>query len=399
MMRAVDAFRSVSYLPAFTERRVTAMRRSFVPSLLPALLASIACISFVSAGASLAISQAHAQAPAKPSAAPAPAAAPPVAPRPSTPSAAPAVVAPPLAPPVAQPAPEPTPEQREAARAAYTRGQALFAEGKFADARVAFQDAYSAVPNPIVLVSIGECQLRLGNFEDAHEAFTRYLADRPDAPERADVEAKLAQISAMPATLLISSAPAGATLRIDGQDTGKVTPAELSLTRGAHTLELSLAGHSAITEPITAKAGVRHELHAELQPLPPPPPPPVVEAPPPPPPVSEPPTEAIWATSILGAAGLVTGTVLGFMALAERSDYDANPTAESADRGERLALFADVSFGVGAMAALTAVVLYVVNDEPEAAAPPAAHAAPRSSWSLAPAIAPGHVGLAGGGRF
>ena len=326
--------------------------------------------------------------PATPPAAQPPAGTPPAAQTPAgTPPAAPAA-----------PAAEPTAEQREAARAAYDRGRKLFAEAKYADARAAFQEAYDAVPNPIVLVSIGECQLRLGNFEDAYDAFTRYLQGRPDAPDRADVEKKMADITATPATLVITTAPAGASIRIDGQDSGKVTPAEVPVPRGEHTLELTLAGHTALSEPLTARAGVRHELHAELQPVPPPPvavaPPP----PPPPPPPPEPPTEAIWITSIVGATGLVAGTVLGFMALSERSDYDANPTMESADRGERLALFADVAFGVGAMGALTALVLYVTSDD-QAEAPPADAAESEPSATVTPVIGPSHIGVVTGGRF
>ena len=81
-------------------------------------------------------------------------------------------------------------------------------------------------------------------------------------------------------------------------------------------------------------------------------------------PVPEPSTAALWITGVVGAAGLVGGTVLGFMALAESSDFDADPTAASADRGERLALFADVAFGVGAMALITGIVLYVTDGEP-----------------------------------
>ena len=320
----------------------------------------------------------------------------PAAPAPQPAASTPAVATPAPAPAAAPPAAEPTPAQREAARAAYDRGRTLFAESKYADARAAFQEAYDAVPNPIVLVSIGECQLRLGNYEDSYDAFTRYLAGRPDAPDRADVEGKLAEIAALPATLVITTAPAGAAIRVDGQDSGKVTPAELSLPRGAHTLELTLAGHTAINEPLTTKAGVRHELHAELQPLPPPPAPVVAAPPPPPPEPSGPPTEALWITGIVGATGLITGTVLGFLALSERSDYDANPTAESADDGERLALFADVAFGVGAMGALTAVVLYVTGDDSPA---PAEGESGAASASIAPVIGPTQVGVVAGGCF
>lgn len=346
------------------------------------------CLLICAALSTRAYAQPTAFAPAPAAPAPTTTAAPPAAPLPASSTPAAAV-----------PAAEPTPEQREAARVAYDRGRKLFAENKFADARAAFQEAYDNVPNPIVLVSIGECQLRLGNYEDSHDAFTRYLEGRPDAPDRADVEKKLAEIVAMPATLVITTVPAGAAVRVDGQDSGKVTPAEIALPRGPHTLELTLAGHTAITEPLSAKAGVRHELHAELQPVPEPPPPVVVAPPPPPPPPPEPPTEALWITSIVGATGLITGTVLGFMALAERSDYDANPTADSADRGERLALFADVAFGVGAMGALTAIVLYVTSDDAPEAPAADGEKADEPAASITPVVGPTHIGVVTGGRF
>ena len=108
--------------------------------------------------------------------------------------------------------------------------------------------------------------------------------------------------------------------------------------------------------------------------------------------------EAIWITSIVGATGIVAGTVLGFMALSERSDYDANPTAESADRGERLALFADVAFGVGAMGALTALVLYVTSDDGHGAAASEPEPAEPSA-TITPVLGPTHVGVVTGGRF
>jgi hypothetical protein len=59
--------------------------------------------------------------------------------------------------------------------------------------------------------------------------------------------------------------------------------------------------------------------------------------------------------------------VLGIMALSERSDYDKNPTEAGADRGERLALFADVGFGVGAMALVTTAVLLLTHDDVKSA--------------------------------
>jgi hypothetical protein len=75
-----------------------------------------------------------------------------------------------------------------------------------------------------------------------------------------------------------------------------------------------------------------------------------------------------------------------------------NPTAESADRGERLALFADVAFGVGAMGALTALVLYVTyDDEPAPAAETDATEQPTAT--ITPVIGPTNIGVVAGGRF
>ena len=281
---------------------------------------------------------------------------------PIPPAAAPSAAAPAApAPAIAAPA-EPTPEQREAARASYTQGQALFAQGNYAQAKNAFEQAYTAVPNPVVLLSTAECDVRLNQLDDAYQVLEQYLATRPDAPDRAEIEQKAAELLATPAQLVLTTEPAGAAIALDGQATGKVTPAAIDVKRGDHTIVLSLSGYESVTETIAARIGARHELQVVLHAA-------VVAAPPPAPevvkvnPGSGKPTTALWITGILGATGLVTGTVLGFMVLAERSDYDAHPTKATADRGERLALFTDVAFGVGTMALITSAVLYLTADE------------------------------------
>jgi tetratricopeptide (TPR) repeat protein len=289
----------------------------------------------------------------------------------------------------------PTEAQREAARTAYARGQALFAENKHAEAKAAFEQAYAQVPNPVVLVSIAECDVRLGNLDAAHDTFQRYLKERPDAPDRADVQQKIAELVATPATLVLTSEPAGALIVLDGTNTGKTTPAELTLERGDHNVELSLAGHEKATTPVTARLGARHELHIALH----------AEAPPPQPaaPVLPPtaaadqgsPTTALWITGVVGAAGLVTGTVLGFMVLAEQSDFDTDPTADSADRGERLALFTDVAFGIGAMALITGAVIYLTAGDSDADAAEQQAARLR----LTPALSPDGAAVVARTRF
>ncbi len=315
-------------------------------------------------------------------------------PSPTTPAPVPTTATPA---PTAAP-PEPTPEQRELARSAYTQGQALFAEGKYTEAKAAFEQAHAAVPNPVVLLSLAECDARLGNLEGAHATYQRYLTERPDAPDRADVEQKIAELAATPATLSLTSVPSGASIVIDGKPTGKVTPAELPIERGDHQVELLLAGHETNRASVSARIGARHELEVVLEPLPPPPP----VAPPPSTAASVSdsgsPEAALWITGIVGAAGIVTGSVLGFLTLAEQSDFDSNPTAESADRGERLALFTDVAFGVGAMALVTGAVLLLTSDFGAEPAPPAQPQA-RSNFQVVPGASPSGASVVARGHF
>jgi tetratricopeptide (TPR) repeat protein len=340
-----------------------------------------------------------AQAPAaKPPVAQAPAAKPPVAQAPSTPAPTGATAAPPAEPTPAAPTPAaPTPAAKEAARVAYTRGQAAFAQGQYDIARLAFEEAFAAVPNPIVLLSVAESRAKLGHVREAAASLRRYLELRPDAPDRADIEAKLRGLENTPAFVAVTSVPTGAELTVDDGPTTQRAPAQLELTPGKHTLKYALPGYASSSELLEVDPGARYDLEIVLHPAPPPPeaaPPPVAVTPPPP--AAEPISPAaLWITGGIGAAGIVTGTVLGFLALKAKSDYDGGPSESRADRGERLALFADVGFGVGIMALATTAVLLFTHDDPSAtpadetpAAMSTRRAAPRASLEVTPQFSP-----------
>ena len=74
----------------------------------------------------------------------------------------------------------------------------------------------------------------------------------------------------------------------------------------------------------------------------------------------------VWVTSGISGAALITGTVLGFLALSEQSEFDESPSNEIADRGERFALMSDISIGVAAAAAVTGLVLYFGGNDDDA---------------------------------
>lgn len=269
-------------------------------------------------------------------------------------------------------------EQQQKARTAYARGQELFQAGSFEEAKTAFNEAFEAVPNPVVLLSVAECEVKLTQLPEAVTTLERYLALREDAPDRAQVEAKITSIKETPATLVISSDTPGARIKIDGADTGKVTPAELQVAPGAHVVQVAFGSEEGSTQSMTARYGQRHELSVELggrnlvDPFGD-----SGEATPAAT-TSEPAAEpvassggvgpAAWVLASVGAVGIVTGTVLGFMTLSAKNDFDETPTADQADKGERLALFTDVAFGVGAVCLITGLVLAVTAGEEEAAA-------------------------------
>lgn len=278
-------------------------------------------------------------------------------------------------------------EVRERARTAYARGQELFRNGQYEEAERAFREAYEAVPNPVVLLGIAETEERQGRGVQSVNTLQQYLTSRPDAPDRADIEARMQRLRNTPARLVITSVPAGASININGQDRPEVTPAEIEVPAERYTVTLRLEGYSDGSDTVQAEFATIHKVELTLEAAPAQEDPfgqvgPIDEQP-----VTTDETAGeddgvpvgVWVFAGVGGAALVAGTVLGFLALSEQASFDDQPTEDTADRGELFALFADVSFGVAAAAGLTAIVLYLTSggddDEADAADPAADPAA------------------------
>lgn len=259
-----------------------------------------------------------------------------------------------------------TAAQTKQARAAYAQGHSEFREGNYEAAMAAFQRAYDTVPNPVVLISIAETQQRLGLWADAEKTLTRYLEERPDAPDRPQVEQQLASIRARPGTLRVESTPAGAVIVVDGADTGAITPADLSLEPGPH--QITLHGVTGVEKQgaVEIEYGGQHVLQVDLS-LPPEEVPAAAEQ-------AEAVEEGVdeadglqrvrtaaWTSLGIGLAGAVTGGVLGGFALKKQNAFNADPTAASADKGERFAIFADVGFGIAVAGVVTSIVLFTAG--------------------------------------
>jgi hypothetical protein len=291
----------------------------------------------------------------------------------------------------AQP-PTPTAEQRARARELYGEGQRQFAAHAYTEALAAFEGAYAQVPNPVVLLGVASAQEQLGQRVEARATLERYLRERADAPDRAEISARIAALPSGPVavappatgTIHVACTPSGAAIELDGHAAG-TSPTDLTVPAGPHELRLTLAGYAPISRTVAVTAGSTVDVSVEL----------ASEAdvaavgtdtsdemsedaafgdegdesgdeaeeatPPEEAPVSTDPSAGVWVTTAIAGVALVTGTVFGFLALSRQSDFDAMPTRAAADEGEAFALVADLSFGIAAAAGITAIVLYATE--------------------------------------
>lgn len=270
---------------------------------------------------------------------------------------------------------DPTEEQRAQARELYARGETLYEQGRFREAIEAFKKAYETIADPIVLLGIAKSLESAGEIPDAIEALQLYLQERPDAPDKASVRKRLAELRSTPATVEVTSEPPKAHILVDGEPTDATTPAELEISPGQHTVELKIEGYKRVSRAIELPPAGHRKLEVQLEEKPEPPPATEREAFGQQKGLEEPDDgeetaaaegekgvhTGVWVSAGVAASGLVAGTVLGFLALSQESDFQRMPTEETADDGERLALFADVAFGVAAAAGITGLVLHLTR--------------------------------------
>ena len=76
---------------------------------------------------------------------------------------------------------------------AFQRGRTLYANAQYEEALVAFQRADSLHPAADLQYNIALCHMRLENWGEAIAGFEVYLRTKKDPPDRADVEARIAE--------------------------------------------------------------------------------------------------------------------------------------------------------------------------------------------------------------
>lgn len=82
----------------------------------------------------------------------------------------------------------------KAAKRHFTKGEKLFALGRFDDALEQYEKAFEAKPLPGFLFNIAQCHRNLGNIDQAIFSYRKYLRESPDAENREAVEKQIEEL-------------------------------------------------------------------------------------------------------------------------------------------------------------------------------------------------------------
>lgn len=297
----------------------------------------------------------------------------------------------PAAAPTVKPAAAAAPKPNDA-KGLFNAGEKKFKAGDYAGALADFEASLAIKADPATQRCIALSHDNLEHFPEAVAAYEKFIADNPPKMKEQVEEAtkRVEAIKAMPGKVAIETTPAGASIVIDTAQTpyDKVTPVEIELAPGKHTLLIGAEGFENTTKEIEVAYASKQSVTAELvkkEPAPAPPPPVVAEQPAPAPPAPPPPPEPrskvpAYVTGAVAVVAAGVGTGFGIMALNQSSEFEKNPTTKKADDGENNALVADMMFGIAITFGVTSAVLFLSNDSPETAkadAPKLAKAAPK----------------------
>ncbi len=276
-----------------------------------------------------------------------------------------ATTAPVLAKPGDQAAPAVDNATRDRSRAAFRRGVAQLRAQDWSGARASFEEAWSLVQHPSILLNLGIARLRTDDPVLAEQDLVRFLSEDPDAAadEQASAREALAEARSRIGTLRVVVSPAIARVVVDGKPLAvRSLPAgesvaEGRLKAGEHSVVVEADGFQPDKRAAVVKPKSDTELRLTLAP----------EAPKPPPP-SGPSTRTIVGWSLAGTAGvaLVGSGILGLRAMSLADDYSDRSSSsfqrpDVKDEGVAFRTGADVALVVGVLAGAGAVVLLLTD--------------------------------------
>lgn len=156
------------------------------------------------------------------------------------------------------------------AHALYEQAAADFTNRDFAAAIEKLDRAYAVFPKAIILLKKSEALENLGRLEEALD--TLRLVSESDGKLKAKIVAgvrRLEVLLAKPVRVsVLSGEVTGASIVVDGVNTGRLTPSVIEVVRGAHLIEVQKDGYSPFrTEGFVAMGGGSTVVDATLIPL------------------------------------------------------------------------------------------------------------------------------------
>lgn len=162
---------------------------------------------------------------------------------------------------------DPKARRAEASRH-FKLGVRLYAEGKYDEALIEFQRAYTLSPHPSVLYNIAASHRELSHYADSIEFFEQFLREaegqvKPDLLERARQE--LDEVRGRIGMVNLRIQPEGVEVSIDGR---KLTPEQVAkpviLGPGRHTFTLRAPSGRVETQEVTLAAGDEVPLEIDM---------------------------------------------------------------------------------------------------------------------------------------
>jgi hypothetical protein len=289
----------------------------------------------------------------------------------------------------------------------FRAGVAFYKSKDYPAALVEFKRAYELAPNYRVLYNLGQTSQQLNFYADALTAFQQYLAEggkEIDASRKVSVESAIVELKTKVGTITIETNAEAAEISIDDVPVGTAPLAKpVIVNAGRRKFSASAKGYLPVTRAVDIAGSDSSTVKLELTKIQSEAPPRDPDDPKPPPPPERAIPVAAWVMlGVTGAVGVATG-VMGGLALSARGELDdalatlpGNKTTieDAQTKTQSFAITTDVLIGVTVAAAVTTVVLFVVDFGPDdAEARPSASGVSEASLHVTPG------GLSFGGRF
>ncbi len=293
-------------------------------------------------------------------------------------------------------------DDRSRAQALLDEGELLYREGDHASALRKFEAAYAAFPSAELWFNIAQAHRALGRPAEALESFERFASQAADAPadKLADARRSIVELQSRLGRIRIECDLADAIIALDGRTLGPAPLAEpVWATPGRHQISATPAGGPSSFEYVDVVVGGEQTIlvggpGAFAWAAPPPAAADITPA------LGEPATISAgrgrgwwlgrkWTWVAAGSAALLAGTAatVGGLAKARFDDLDhscgsSSPAHQGCSEGDidslqRRMTAANVLWGLAGAAAVTAGVLFFVEDRPLAVFPTAGGAMAR----------------------